>query len=180
MSEPTQFTAGDTVRWTRDLPDYRPADGWTLEYVFVADGDRQTVTATDAGDGTHEVHITPTASANFTPGFYQWAAYVSDGSARHTINRGSVEVLRDLVGETTGHDTRSHVKRVLDALEATLEGKATDDALSMEINGRSLRRMDPGDLLAWRDRYRAEYRREQAAEDLRRGDNHGGIVRVRL
>jgi hypothetical protein len=49
LREPTEVTAGDTIEWTRQLPDYPASLGWVLKYALrgpavinlasVADGD---------------------------------------------------------------------------------------------------------------------------------------------
>jgi hypothetical protein len=33
-SEPVRITAGDTVAWTKALPDYPASAGWVLKYRF--------------------------------------------------------------------------------------------------------------------------------------------------
>ena len=62
-----------------------------------------------------------------------------------------------------GHDARSHVQRVLDAIEAVLEKRATLDQEQYRINNRELRRTPIADLLKLRDRYRGELARMKAA-----------------
>ena len=80
----------------------------------------------------------------------------------------------------SGYDNRSHVKKVLDALEATLENKASQDQLSYSIAGRSLSRLSPTELIQWRDRYREEYNREVQAERIAQGLGNSNKIRVRM
>ncbi len=55
----------------------------------------------------------------------------------------------------------THARRMLNAIEAALEGRASKDTESYTIEGRSLSRTPIPDLL----RLRAIYRREVAAEE---------------
>lgn len=72
----------------------------------------------------------------------------------------------------------SHAQRVLAAIEAVLERRATVDQQSYGIEGRSLARMPIGDLLRFRDRYRAEVAAERAALDEADGRPSGRRVRT--
>ena len=60
---------------------------------------------------------------------------------------------------------KSHVQKTLEALEALIEGKATKDQQSYSINGRTITKMPITDLLKWRDKYKAEFRKEQLAAE---------------
>ena len=69
----------------------------------------------------------------------------------------------DIAQLAAGHDARSHVQRVLDAIEAVLEKRATLDQERYRINNRELVRTPVADLLKLRDRYRGELARMKAA-----------------
>jgi hypothetical protein len=58
---------------------------------------------------------------------------------------------------------------VLEAIEAVLEGRASSEVAQYEIAGRSLRYIEPAQLLKLRDRYRAEVAREDAAQRVAAG-----------
>lgn len=168
-TEPLSFIAGDTVKWTKDLSDYKPEDGWTLTYALVQDGNQETITATDNGDSTHLAAITAATSGAYGLGMYHWQAYVTKATERYTVDSGTLEVLTNFATQSAGYDNRSHVKKTLDALEATILGKASTDQLSVSINGRSISNMKPEDLIKWRDLYKSEYAREQKAEAIKNG-----------
>ncbi len=63
---------------------------------------------------------------------------------------------------------------------AALEGKADSDVSSYSINGRSLNKFTPSELLEWRDYYRREVQREERAELARSGKATGRTVAVRF
>ena len=97
-----------------------------------------------------------------------------------TLQSGRIEILPDLTQATSVTDLRSHVKKVLDAIESLLEGKASADILGYSIAGRSISKMNPTELIEWRDLYRVDYQREIDAEKLAKGLDSGRRVGVRF
>jgi len=170
---PPQFVAGDLWQWTREFPDY-PAGTWTLTYYF-ENKDQAFSAAGSASGTTHSFSIAAATTAGYKPGRYKYRARAVNGSSIYTVDEGYAEVTRDpaAVGFS---DTRSWARRTLEALEATLEGKASGDQLSMSIAGRSIARLQPKELLDWRDRLRAEVRAEDQGENAGLGRN----IRVRF
>ena len=179
-SEPASIIAGNTVKWTKSLPDYLPADGWVLTYALVISGNQKIITATDNGDGTHLATIAAADSANYTADIYHWQAYVTKGTDRYPAGTGRVEVKPKFATQTSGHDARSHVKKVLEALEATILGKASEDQLSLTVNGRTLQQMLPGDLIKWKNHYEILYKQELQKEASTNGNGIASKGQVRF
>lgn len=177
-SEPNEFISGDSVKFIKNVPAYQPVDGWVLNYVFVNELKRYEVTASDNGDGRHLIEITPATSKGFRAGNYKFFAYVSDGTDRYSVGEGSLIIKPDFT--SPNFDPRSHAKKVLDALEAVIEKKATEDQLSVTINGRSIQLLSPLDVLKWRDKYKAEYADEQKRERIKKGLGHKGKIQARF
>src|SRR3990167_10017627 len=98
---------------------------------------------------------------NKTPGKWVWSAFVSKSGERYPIDNGTLNITRDLASVSTTYDGRSHVKKVLDAIEATIEGTATKEQTSMSIAGRTITRRTVQELLVLKDRYKAEYIAQQ-------------------
>jgi hypothetical protein len=136
-------------------------------------GVQKTITTAAQGDGTHLAAIAASASAGWASGTYRWQKYASKGSERVTIGAGETVVDTNFATQTTGYDGRSHAVRALEAIEATLERRASSDHLNFSIdtgNGaRAVGRMTPAQLMVMRDRYRAEVEAELAAENLAKG-----------
>lgn len=179
-NEPITLRAGDTWQWKRSLTDY-PAGTWTLKYRFKnAAGGFEVVASADGTD--HSVTVAAATSTGYAAGKYAWIAWVEAGTEKFTVDQGTVEVLPDLRtgAATAAQDTRSHARKVLDALEALLEGKATRDQMAYTINGRSLERLKPEEVIKWRSFYRAEVLREERAEAIASGLGGGARVVVRL
>lgn len=80
----------------------------------------------------------------------------------------------------TEETTQTHAERVLNAIEATIERRASTDQMSYTIDGRSLSRTPIADLLALRDRYKAEVAREKQAARLKNVRGGGRQVFVRF
>lgn len=179
-SEPLVFEKGITVKWTKSLSDYKPENGWVLKYSFVQSGSQRSVTATDNGDSTFLTTIDVATSVLFNTGIYHWQAFVTKGGERYKVAEGSLEVKPDFETLTTGYDARSHVAKVLAAIEAVMEKKATKDQLSYTIEGVSLERMPPEQLIKWRNQYQIEYNRELQAERINAGNSPGNIIKVRF
>ncbi len=145
-TEPSEFTAGDTVTWTKALDDY-PAPTWVLTYSFRRGTTRiQTVAAASGTD--HAVTIAAADSDEFKPGTWDWQAQVAAGAARHTVGVGTVDVRADLSDEATDH--RSFYQRALEAIEEVIEGKAEHDLSQFGIRSRSGTRLSWDELLSAR------------------------------
>jgi hypothetical protein len=182
-TEPTAVVKGDTAKWTKALVDYLPADGWDLAYAFVLEGsttNQKTLACTDNGDGTHLATLSAAASALFSVGTYAWQASVSNGTERYTVAMGRLEIKPDFATLITGYDARTHVKKVLDAIEAVLENRASEEQNYVMVGQTQITNIPHAELLALRSKYRAEYRNEQAAARLASGMASGNRVLVRF
>jgi len=165
--------SGETFEFTDSHADYPAGDGYTLKYT-IANADRKyTVTSTADGDD-HDFEVTAT---DWVAGAYRWFAYAEKDSKRYDIAEGALEVRGD---PTAVGDHRTHVRKVLDAIESVLEGKASSDASSLSIGGKTIARYAPAELLEWRDKYRAELQSEAASERVAQGLGSGRKIRVRF
>lgn len=171
-TEPGTFIAGDFVTWQRaDLGvDYPPAS-YSLSYKARREGSGVTaLTIAASADGAaYRVTLSSATTAAYSAGTYHWQAYItrnSDG-ARLTVGEGVFTVEANRATATT--DPRSHVRRVLDAIEAVIENRATRDQESYSIQGRTLARTPIADLLLLRDKYKQDLRAETDAARLAAG-----------
>lgn len=178
QSTPAKIIAGDTLKFTRSFPDYLPADSWVLSFALVKDSVQITFSSSDNGDGTHLINIDEATTAAYTAGEYRYRARVTNGTDVFTVETGRVEVVADYVTATGGLDDREHVKKVLDALEATILGKASKDQSSYSIANRSISRMSPNELIEWRNTYKAEYARMLEDDLVSQGKSSGRKIRV--
>lgn len=177
-TEPATIVAGDTLKWKRSLDDYKASDGWSLSYELVNSAGKYSISSSADGDD-HSVEVAAGTTANYAPGVYQWAAFVTKSGERYRVDYGTVEVVADFQ-TVDSLDTRSHAKKTLDAIEAVLENRATKDQESYTINGRSLSRTPLDQLLAFRKQYRKDVAREAAAERRRNGKSARKTVKAKF
>lgn len=166
--EPDRATAGLTWAWRRDLADYPASGGWALKYLFRGASAGFSVTASTSGEG-YAVEVAASTTAGYAAGAYAWEAYVELAAAKYSVGRGTLLVAPSLASG----DSRSHARKVLDAIEAVLENRATQDQMSYEISvggsSRRLGRTPLADLVALRMKYRAEVKAEERAAAVASG-----------
>lgn len=174
--------AGDALDFATTVPDYPPADGWTLTYRLVpqSSGTAYTFNATPAADGqSYEIAVSSTTTAGWAAGNYSWVAFVIQSGERHVVDQGTLTIKPDPVTTAT-LDVRGHARKVLDAIEAVLENRASIDQKSVTIGDRSLERTPIEDLLKLRQLYQAEVAREDAAARLAVGLSPRNRIYVRI
>jgi hypothetical protein len=181
-TEPTELVAGDRIAWKRtDLGlDYPPAS-YSLKYSARLDGAASEIEINAVTSGSDFlVEIPKATTAVYTPGRYSWQAYITrtSDSERVTVDSGTFEVKPNRDSATT--DPRSHARKVLAAIEAVIENRASVDQMSVTLDGRSLDLTPISDLLVLRDRYREEARSEIAAERVAAGLGDPRRVGVRF
>lgn len=175
LNIPDKIQAGDSLQFTDSLTNYDAAT-WTLTYTLINENLRVSFSSTASGSD-HYTNVAPATTAKWTKGTYKYLATVSDGSDRFTVGSGTVRILADILEPS---DQREHCEKVLDAIEAVIEGKATLDQSSYSIAGRSLSRYSPAELLAWRDKYKQEVKSLRQAEKVAAGLGSGRLVKVRF
>lgn len=176
--EPEFFYAGETLKFKLNLSDYDPSS-WTITYSLVKDGTQIQFSGT-ADNGDHLINVDEATTASYATGTYNYVGRVTDGVDVFQARRGQIEIRADFAAASSGSDARTHVKKVLDALEAMIEGKATKDQLSYSIQGRSLSRLSPADVIQFHNHYKSLYQAELAAERVSRDVGSRNKVLVRF
>jgi hypothetical protein len=194
MSDPTAIPAtlrsGDSWTWPVGLAvavaDY-PADTWSLAYLLRSAADRFLVPASVTGGEAPEwrVSVAPAATALLAAGRYDWVLFATrlEGEAiaeRRSLATGTVEIVPDPATQDLSGPV-SHARRMLDAIESALEGRATEgdlDLIETAHNGRSARY----DLAALHQLHRYYAARVAAEEALVAGTMgaRSGIVQVQF
>ena len=166
-AEPSAIYAGDTLNWLISVPDYL-APTWTLKYKAVSATGYFAITSTASGSD-HLISVAKATTAAYIPGAHTLVKYVENATELVTLAELPLTVKPALSGKTAAYDNRSHVKKVLDAIEATIEGRATVDQLELTIDGTTLKRMPVEQLLVLRSTYVSEYQRELQTDRLNAG-----------
>ena len=118
--EPEKLTAGVTWKWNKTLSDY-PASEWRLNYYLRRNGATQTSFTTTADGDTFQVNVLAGFTALFTPDDYDIIGIVTKGSEKFLVYDGILKVLSS-PASSSAYDPRSHARRVLDLIEAAMEG----------------------------------------------------------
>lgn len=167
---PERVTSGDSVSIAlKAMSSIFPPAAYALKVIMKL-GANQAIEVDLADDSG--IHTGTLNFANAPAGDYAYSirATRSADNAVRTVATGTVIVLPDPVTA----DTRSHAEKVLEAIEALIEGRATKDVSSYSIAGRSLTRLTPDELVKWRSFYKNEVAIQRAA-----GKPNGGR-RIRL
>ena len=183
--EPETLVVGDRWVWQRpDLVTDYPTDQYALTYEFHTDsgggGSHQfTITATETALA-YVVEVASTVTDDYTAHQYKWYAFITrtSDSERVAVDDGMTTLVANYAD--TNADLRTHAKKVLDAVQAVIENRATIDQSSFSIAGRSLSRMSIDELFLVRDRYRAEYNEEVKKARIRNKKPSGNLIGVRF
>ena len=179
-SVPASVRAGDSVSWRISLADYPASDGWVLAYRLINATAKIDIAASSDG-ADHLVAEAAADTDGWAAGTYAWVAAVTKGANRYTVGSGSIEILPDLAAvAAAGYDTRSTATKLLAAIEAVLENRATRADLEYEIAGRRIKFMPLPDLLAARDKLKREVAAEIQAQRVAAGLPAGNRVLVRF
>ncbi len=182
-TEPAKIIAGDRLIFKRsDLNNDYSNASYTLKYSARLEGTGSTeieITASASGSD-YLVEVASATTASYTVGTYRWQAYITrnSDSQRLTIDQGTWEVIANRDAATT--DPRTHAAIMVDKIESILEGRADSDVSSYSIQGRSLTKLGIEELMAWRDRYKAELLLEKRKERALNGRGTGAKVLVRF
>lgn len=186
-TEPTRITKGERVIWTKEFTDY-PATEYSLQYRFRGNDVGLNITATADGSA-FDCEITAAQSNGLgAETSYEWQAWLTETATPTNtwlVASGTLYVRRGFAAASTGAiDTRSTAKQILDAINATILNKATNDQLEYEITtpagSRKLKRMALKELMEARTVYAKLVRNERAAERVRSGGKAGRSFKARI
>ena len=181
--EPEEFVIGDFVQWKRtDLSTDYPNTTHTMAYVArIRAGGASEITINGTNSNKDYLFtITRAVSTDFDEGHYHWQLEVVETASgnRIVVETGEWEIRPDL--DVNNSDPRSHTEIMLDKIETVLQGRADADVLSYSINGRSLSKMSPDELVQWRNYYRKELAMHKRKELIKKGKPTGATISVRF
>ncbi len=162
---PTRIVAGDSVSFRWEDGAYPATSGWSSAWRLVGAGIALTLSSA-AEDVGFRVTATAVATAALAVSSARGVpcslfGTVASGATRTTVYQAPCLLLPN-PASITG-DQRGHATTTLAAIDALLEGRATKDQQSYRIGDRELARIPVPELLALRDYYKAEARREADA-----------------
>lgn len=129
---PALLTAGDSLAVDVALPQVTPGD--TVRWTLVdAAGSATTIDATPSGGETYRITVPTSTSASFATGPAQWVITIHGDQTRRSVRRGDLEIGADGASASRALERRLHIDRVIQACEARLEGKVTDDVQMYQL-----------------------------------------------
>jgi len=177
--EPEILLAGKFWAWVRpDVTAVYPTANYTLRYVFIDPSNAsntKTVTASKT-DAKHVIEVGSSVSETFAGSEYLVSVEVvrDSDSEPVVIEELSIEVRSGSSGEY------SHVYKVLIAVRALIEGKATQDNKATTINGKSLERFAPEEWKNLEKEYSAKWEREKTKLAVANGKSSKNRTRIRM
>lgn len=137
---PTLFTAGETVKFTREFNDYSPAAGWTYKIYFNGVSEVFNVFAVTDPENAGGFLVTINANDSEVPaGIYRYIERVSNPTSNevYTVGQGVVEIQLDLATAPAGA-TFTFAQQALAAIEAELLVRITADVEEYSVQASSL------------------------------------------
>ena len=159
MLEPSEITIGFQTTWTIKLADYLPSNNWTLKYSFQNKDNAFTLASiADGEDHVIDVEASDWTNISAAAGVYWVTKYVenTDGT-KIKLDRYSTTILANPLGDTVS-DNRTHARKMLEALEAVEEGRATYNQSMFRVGAgsamREIQYLSGDELLKWKNHYK--------------------------
>lgn len=178
--EPSSVIAGDTAKWLLSLSDYPIADGWSLTYTLVSRESKKVSVTASNSNGSYLTTLSNAVTANMSPGTWSFQGRISNATEAYTLRSGTIEVEDNFSSVPSVLDNRSHARKMLDLIEAQLEGRVVDGIESHSIGGVPINLVPFERLRVVRDQYRAEVQSEERAEKIKRGIGGSSNIYVRF
>lgn len=156
---------------------------WTATLYLRSETGRLDITATADSDFFKFYDAAFEPDSGTLLGKTSYFVLITDGTDTLRVAEGEIDVKPDPTA-ASNVDFRSHVRKVLDKIEAVLEGTADHETLNYTIStsagSRSLSKVPREELLDMRRQYKAELRAEQRAAKRRSGKRTGQTVKARF
>jgi len=170
--EPLEFVIGESLRWTKFVDLYRPADGWTLTYYFRGPGPGFDIVAGTEGTSHLVDNFETSTVSGLIAGRYTWQAWVENvDEEKHFIAQGAVTIKPGLVGSLASEtaDIRSENEQALANVRLALGKAVAKNAASYTIANRMKSEHSLTELLALESRLVQLVNQERQAAALRNG-----------
>jgi hypothetical protein len=137
---PDHFPAGTTVKFTRSLNDFSPADGWT--YAIYLNGLTQKFNkAATVLANIFQIEFLPSDTANLNPGPFRYAERLTNAGTGEVFDITGDELVINIepnVASAAAGTFNTWEERTLAIVEAAIAGRLTSDIQAYQIAGRSV------------------------------------------
>jgi len=157
---PGEIRTGTTVSVRRSLSHYPASEGWALA-VYIARGAAQgplEVAAVADGDA-HVFNLTAEDTGELVIGWRRYVVRATNEDAGLVVDAEYGYL--DVVAGADAADPRTHAERMLEVIEAVLEGRVDRAVESYTVGGRQVTRMPIAELRKLRAHYKAEVWRQR-------------------
>lgn len=175
--EPIEIIAGDTVKWTKSLTDYKSSDSWVLAYIVIGQNGRYAITTTASGDN-HSITILAATTSAWVAGDYSVVGYVTKGVEQYTVHEGKLTVKPNLITTTGLYDDRSDARIAYD--NAMTIWKAVKSHGSYSIAGRTYTSRNMAEIIQLVDRCKRDLVIEQLQEKYEKTGINPRHIKVRF
>jgi hypothetical protein len=148
---PVKIRAGDYYELLLQYSDFPTNVGYT-PILYLRGASSLDITGTIVDD-KFRFELTSGHTSILLEGTYRYSVTLKINGQRTTVSTGWISIEPDLA--TSGAKI-SHAETMLKAIEAVLEGRVTDDIVSMSIAGRSITKIPINDLMVLRANYMKE------------------------
>ena len=176
--EPEKLTSGVTWKWKKTISDY-PASEWTLTYYLRKDGATATSFSAAADGDSYLVTVAAATTAAYASGIYDFIGWVIKGTEKFEVFNSMIEVLPNPTN-ASAYDPRSHARKVMELIEAAMEGRVPNGMESYSIGGRSINKIPLNQLRELYEKYKQDVVMEEQAERLVNGRRSGKNIGVRF
>lgn len=157
MKIPNHLSAGTSIKW--QFTSQYAVEGWHFSYLLRGKSAID-IGASVSGD-TVTVDVSASMSKEWIDGLYEWKLFITKNDEVIDIDSGRVTINPDFSSIASGHDARSHARRMLDSINNVLEGRILSDHERYSIDGRSLDRIPIAELHRLRKSYIMKVRAEE-------------------
>ncbi len=185
--EPTRFSAGLTICWTRTFSGYDYADGYTKAY-YTINGNLGSKLITGVYADSVWTFTLKAADNNLLAGKYTLFGWVEKGSGndveKYPVRRSSLEITSSLTTATTS-EQRSNLELQLDRIQTAINNYLIDPVVAITIStgsggSRTYQRPDLRQLYSFRALTLKDLRTERKKQNIRNGKSTGGSITTRF
>lgn len=174
--EPIEFAAGDTLSFTRRLPDYPASEGWSLLYELR--GGAEVITFESTPDVDSHVILVPSATtAAWLPGDYLLVGFAQNGAVRHQVYYASLAITPNT---PDAGPEETFAQKMIAALEAVMLAKAQDDLAESAFRDSRFAYLTPEQLRTEHAYWVCVRRNEIAKERANHGRPTGNKIRPQI
>lgn len=179
MNEPNKLYINMDATWTESLSDYPASLGYVLKYTVTNASYQIAISSSASSDNpdSHTVTIASADTATWHAGKYQYLKYVEKSGKKYPISQGSIEIVASVFA---ANDQRSFAQRMIDAIEATMEGRATKEQTALTINGRSIQYLSLTELISARAHFVELVKQEEVKAKIAAGVSVGNKILSRF